>query len=280
MTVRPSALPPRAGGRAASRGAAGVEVAEYRLHRSSRTGSGPGPVFVLVHGIGMSHRYFDRLRAELLDHGEVAVFDLPGFGGTPRPSRPLGVADYAHLIGQALEEARLSACVLVGHSMGAQFVTELALQRPDLVALVVLIGPVTDTAHPSAVRNAMTLALDTLLEKPSTTALVAGAYLRCGIRWYLEELPVMLGYRLDDRLVRVDQPVLILRGSLDPIAGRAWCRRLGRTAPRGTVVEIPGQPHAVHRGAATPVAREILQFVAALPRPAGPATPMRAPLLE
>jgi pimeloyl-ACP methyl ester carboxylesterase len=221
----------------------------------------PGPAFVLVHGIGMSHRYFDRLQGELLDHGDVAVFDLPGFGGTPRPSRRLGVADYAHLMGQALEQARLSSCVLVGHSMGAQFVTELALQRPDLVSTVVLIGPVTDTAHPSAVRNAVALAVDSLLETPSTNLLVAGAYLRCGIRWYLTELPVMLGYRLDDRLARVVQPVLILRGTIDPISGRAWCGRLGRAARRAMVVEVPGQPHGAHRGAAPRVAREIMRFL-------------------
>jgi pimeloyl-ACP methyl ester carboxylesterase len=234
----------------------------YRLHRHVRAGdAGPGPAFVLVHGIGMSHRYFDRLQAELLDHGDVAVFDLPGFGGTPRPSRRFGVADYADLMGQALEQAQLSSCVLVGHSMGAQFVTELALQRPDLVSAVVLIGPVTDTAHPSAVRHAAALALDSLLERPSTNLLVTGAYLRCGIRWYLTELPVMLGYRLDDQLARVVQPVLILRGTIDAIAGRAWCQRLGRAARRAMVVEVPGQPHGAHRGAAPLVAREIVQFI-------------------
>ncbi len=234
----------------------------YRLHRHGRSGdAGPGPTFVLVHGIGMSHRYFDRLQAELLDSGDVAVFDLPGFGGTPRPSRRFGVADYAHLMGQALEQAQLSSCVLVGHSMGAQFVTELALQRPDLVSTVVLIGPVTDTAHPSAMRHAVSLALDSLVERPSTNLLVAGAYLRCGIRWYLTEVPVMLGYRLDDQLARVAQPVLILRGAIDAIAGRDWCQRLGRAARRALVVEVPGQPHGAHRGAAPLVAREIVDFL-------------------
>ncbi len=242
----------------------------YRLHHSRAVGSGATggqarPAFVLVPGIGMSHRYFARLQAALLPRGDVVVLDLPGFGGTPRPDEQLSVMDYAQVIADALEDTGLTSCVVVGHSMGAQFVTELALLRPDLVSAVVLIGPVTDTSHPSAGRNALALALDTLLERPVTNVLVGAAYLQCGIRWYGTELPVMLGYRLDDRLADVPQPVLVLRGSLDVIARRAWCRRLARTARNGRVVEIPGQAHAVHRSGAAAVADAVLDLVEDLP---------------
>ncbi|WP_146070779.1 alpha/beta fold hydrolase [Arthrobacter sp. B1805] len=235
----------------------------YRLHSwSRRTDDDPArPVFVLVHGIGMSHRYFARLRAELVHYGDTLVLDLPGFGGTPRPASQLGVGDYAAVIATALVDAGRQSCVVVGHSMGAQFVTELAVNRPDLVSAVVLIGPVTDTLHPTAARNAAALALDTLLERPVTNLLVGAAYLQCGIRWYLKELPVMLDYRLDDRLAAVTQPVLVLRGALDPVASRTWCRRLAASAPDGRMVEVPGQPHAAHRAGSRFVARAILRLV-------------------
>ncbi|TKV29136.1 alpha/beta hydrolase [Arthrobacter sp. NamB2] len=235
----------------------------YRVHSwSSRTGDDPArPVFVLVHGIGMSHRYFARLRAELVPYGDTLVLDLPGFGGTPRPASQLCVGDYAAVIATALVDAGRQSCVVVGHSIGAQFVTELAVNRPDLVSAVVLIGPVTDTSHPTAARNAAALALDTLLERPVTNLLVGAAYLRCGIRWYLKELPVMLDYRLDERLAVVAQPVLVLRGALDPVAGRTWCRRLAAAAPDGRIAEVPGQPHAAHRTGSRFVAGAILRFV-------------------
>lgn len=246
-----------------------------RLHSSRRAPSGDTarPVFVLVHGIGMSHRYFARLQAELIPFGDTVVLDLPGFGGMPRPDEPLGVTDFADVIAHALQDAQLSSCIVIGHSMGAQFATELAVQHPELVAAVVLIGPVTDTSHSSAGRNAAVLALDTLLERPVTNLLVGAAYLRCGLRWYLAELPVMLGYRLDERLAAVTQPVLILRGSLDPIASRRWCRRLARAARDGRVVELPGQAHAAHRAGARAVTDAVLQLVEGIPRP--PAVPGR-----
>jgi pimeloyl-ACP methyl ester carboxylesterase len=231
----------------------------YRMHLDRHVPADDlaRPVFILVHGIGMSHRYFSRLRRHLADHGDTLTLDLPGFGNTPRPSRQLSVADYASVIAQALEANRLRDCIVVGHSMGAQFVTELALLRPDLVSAIALIGPVTDTTRPSVARNALVLALDTLLERPLTNLLVGGAYLQCGVRWYGTELPVMLGYRLDARLSRVSQPVLVLRGALDPIANRAWCGRLARVAQDGRTIDIPGQSHAAHRMRSPAVATAI-----------------------
>ncbi|MBG6192325.1 pimeloyl-ACP methyl ester carboxylesterase [Arthrobacter sp. CAN_A212] len=257
-TALATTIPARAGGP--------LDVS-YRLHTSQRvsTDSRVRPVFVFVHGIGMSHRYFARLQAHLIPYGDTVVFDLPGFGGTPTPSQQLSVSDYAHVIADALKNAQLSGCVVIGHSMGAQFVTELAAQHPKLVSAIVLIGPVTDTAHPSATRNSLVLAFNTLLERPVTNLLVTAAYLKCGIRWYLAELPVMLTYRLDDKVASLTQPVLIIRGSLDPIANRAWCQKLARRASDGRATEIPGQPHAAHRTGAPLVANAILNLVKDIP---------------
>jgi len=72
----------------------------YASNVRSATGR---PAYVLLHGIGVSHRYLARLHLELArgtnrrnvqaDAGAAAVysFDLPGFGGTPRPARPVTV---------------------------------------------------------------------------------------------------------------------------------------------------------------------------------------------
>jgi pimeloyl-ACP methyl ester carboxylesterase len=236
----------------------------------------------MVHGLGMSHRYFSRLQNELSIFADTHVVDLPGFGGTPTPERPLSVSDYADILARALDAAQLRSCILIGHSMGAQFVTELALRRPDLAAGVVLIGPVTDPAHASAKSHTVSLGLDTALERPLTTLLAAGAYARCGLPWYFTELAVMLAYRLDRRLPLVTRPVLVIRGARDPIARRAWCVRLAGAAHRGRFVQIPGQAHAAHRAGARAVSVAILQFIddnqlASVPGPGHPRLRVPAP---
>ncbi|MBG6185473.1 pimeloyl-ACP methyl ester carboxylesterase [Arthrobacter sp. CAN_A214] len=226
------------------------------------------PIFVMVHGIGMSHRYFDRLQAELIHHGHTYVLDLPGFGGTPRPEQQLQVEDYAAVIAEALDAEGIRSCVLIGHSMGAQFVTELALQRPDLVSSLALIGPVTDSARRSVMWHALTLGLDSLRERPLTNLMVLTDYARCGLPWYFTELSVMLNYRIHERLPLVIQPVLIIRGSNDPVARHHWCLRLAATAQDGRLVEAPEQPHAAHRGGARAVTGAILSLLREDNRPA------------
>ena len=111
-----------------SRGPSATERAG-RAHYPPATA--PLPV-VLVHGIGMSHRYFARLQALFARSRDVYALDLPGFGRFGRPRGPLPPERMAALIGDVLAKMGVLRAVLVGHSMGAQWVVELARQRPDL----------------------------------------------------------------------------------------------------------------------------------------------------
>jgi pimeloyl-ACP methyl ester carboxylesterase len=239
-----------------------VTTASLTSHVHSLPGPGgsPGPVFVLLHGIGMSHRYYRRLQVLLARHGDTLAIDLPGFGGTPTPDQQLSIADYATHTAATLEKMGVHRAVLVGHSMGAQFVTELALQRPDMISHVVLLGPVVDPARRTVFQQSLSLGLDSLLESPLGNAKVFSDYVRSGPRWYLTELPVMMTYALEARLALVSQPALVIRGSRDPVAAQPWCEKLAATAPNGRFVEIPGKPHIVQHGGAAGTAEAILDF--------------------
>lgn len=224
-----------------------------------RTLTSPGPgtgTILLVHGIGMSHRYMARLHSRLTAHATVVSVDLPGFGGLPRPAQDVDVTAMADALAHVLDElmpARRGGLVLVGQSMGTQWVTELAARNPQLADAVVLIGPVTDDRRRSVLAQAALLALDTLREPPGANALVFNDYLRCGPVWYLAQLRHMLRFQTEEHVRALDLPLLIVRGSRDPIAGRDWCRRL-RDAARGggapvALVEIPGRAHNAQHSA-------------------------------
>jgi pimeloyl-ACP methyl ester carboxylesterase len=270
-----SAEIPAATGRRGTRGTPGGDAAAKMTARVVATGgrgdarvyslAGPhsksgNPVFVLLHGIGMSHRYYRRLQRILAGHGEVHSFDLPGFGAAAKPDRQMSVAEYAAVIAGALVELGTGPVVVVGHSMGTQFATELALIRPDLVSHVVLIGPVVDSARRSVLLQALALGANSLTESPAGNAIVFTDYVRSGIRWYLTELPVMMSYDLEARLSRLAQPVLVVRGSRDTVAPRPWCQKVAAIAAHGHFLEIPGKPHIVQHGAATRMAAGILAF--------------------
>ncbi|MBJ2121759.1 alpha/beta hydrolase [Arthrobacter sp. MSA 4-2] len=233
-----------------------------RIHSSPGPAGSAEPPFVLIHGIGMSHRYLDRLHAELTASADTYAVDLPGFGPNPSPGPTLSVEDYAAVLSDLLAEAGVAPCILVGHSMGAQIAAATAVRDPQRVSGVVLIGPVVDRRRRSVWRQAAALGHDSLRELPSANFIVITDYLRTGLRWYLKTVRPMMEYRLETALRAVECPVLVMRGSRDPVAREPWCRELAEAAPNGSFTEIPGQPHVAQQGAPEAVADAIRAFLA------------------
>lgn len=234
------------------------------------------PAVVLVHGIGVSHRYLGRLHGVLAETVDTYSVDLPGFGSTPRPDHTLSVADHATYILGAMEQLGVLDFVFVGHSMGAQFGIEAALQQPERIRQLVLMGPVVDPKRRTVAQQALALGYDTLFfESPSANALVFSDYWRCGPSRYLKTLRVMMDYPTEDRITTVGVPVLVLRGANDPVAGADWSRRLAERAVTGQLREIPGTGHVVQHNRAVEVAGAIMSF-AGLPAAAGAQEEFRA----
>jgi len=231
----------------------------FRVHTSEHAGS--EHTFLLVHGIGISHRLFARLHAVLAGRYTVHTVDLPGFGGLPEPGWSPDVPAMTERLGRLMDQLGVARLVAVGDSMGTQWAVELGVQRPDFVTHVVAIGPVVDDERRTALAQAIALGADTLREPPSANALVLTEYLRAGPRWYLRQLPHMLAYRIEDRVAELRRPLLILRGRRDPIAGRDWCARLRQRARRARMVEVPGHPHLVQHTAPQAVANALQWFV-------------------
>ncbi|HSN34775.1 MAG TPA: alpha/beta hydrolase [Arthrobacter sp.] len=234
------------------------------------------PAVVLVHGIGVSHRYLSRLHGLLAESVDTYSVDLPGFGATPRPKNALPVADHASYLLGALEQLGVLEFVLVGHSMGSQFAIEASLQQPGRISRLVLMGPVVDPLRRTVAQQALALGRDSLLfESASSNALVFTDYFRCGPTWYLKTLRVMMDYATEVRITGVSAPVLVLRGANDPVASADWCRRLAAHAADGQLLEIEGTGHVVQHNRSDEVAEAILDFAAV--RPAASQTAQERP---
>ncbi|WP_298457505.1 alpha/beta fold hydrolase [uncultured Cellulomonas sp.] len=214
----------------------------YRL-AITQAGTPGAPAFVLVHGIGMSSRYFRPLVEALQDDSHVVALDLPGFGASERPRRALGIGEHADVVAALIERLDLSGAVLVGHSMGCQVVTEVLARRPGLAAGAVLIGPVVDDDARSTARQALRLLRDGRHEPLRVNATITGDYVRAGPRRYAATVPHMMGYRIHERIQHVTEPVVVVRGEHDPIAPTGWVQRLAAAAPRSAVAEVPDAGH-------------------------------------
>lgn len=218
----------------------GHEV-EVTLHPP---GDAARPDVVLVHGIGVSGRYFRPLVDALARRARVVVPDLPGFGGSPRPDAPLTIAEHAAVVRALVAELGLVRPVLVGHSMGAQVVTEVAATAgPGNLSGVVLVGPVADPRAPTAAGQGLRLLRDVAHEPLRWSAVQVRESLRGGPSWFLATLPRMLEYPVAERLADVDAPVLLVRGVRDPVAPAAWLDDLAAAAPGADRLVVPRGGH-------------------------------------
>ena len=205
-------------------------------------GSGRHSV-VLVHGIGVSRRYFGPLAKVLATDRRVVALDLPGFGTSPGPRQALSIEEHAAVVEQLIRESGLERPVLVGHSMGAQVVAEVAARNPGLAGRVVLIGPVVQPGSRSAVRQAWRLIRDVRFEPRDANAIMLTDWMRAGPRRYFATVPFMVDYPLEDRLAHVSVPVVLVRGEHDPVTPLDYLRHLAVRTPDATVVEVPGTGH-------------------------------------
>ena len=208
--------------------------------------------YVLVHGLGMSMRYFDDLADELGRDSRVLQVDLHGFGTRSHEQGDLTIPEHADALVDALEgiprraaDTAATETVLVGQSMGCQVVIDALARYPDAADRAVLIGPTTDPRRRSLLGHAARLTVDGTREPWRANKVVLTEYARAGMRRYLTTAAFMFEDKIEHKLSRVAVPTLVVRGTGDTIARDDWVRRIAAALPHGTWAQVAGGPHLV-----------------------------------
>ena len=102
--------------------------------------AGRGEPILLVHGLGGSGRYFERLAARLDGRFRVVAPDLAGFGSSEKPK--LGYERGAHLedLDAVAEWFGDRAPIVAGHSLGGLFAALWASRRPEAVRSLAIVA--------------------------------------------------------------------------------------------------------------------------------------------
>lgn len=236
---------------------------------------------VFLHGYGESLMAWRLLLDRFTPRYRVLAVDLPGHGLSDRPDGPYDYPALVERLAHLLDQATRGPVVLVGHSMGGQLATGVALARPDRVRALVLIAPAGDGINP--------MLTDTGGVASPATAWVASAlsfvlpvHDSAWLRDAEGEAPdggdtavartaraVLAQFdfaAIGDRFREVHQPVLLIWGKQDPtipytigeaVAARLPCRRFVSLAAL----------HRPHQTLPDTVAAEMTRFLA---RPACP----------
>jgi pimeloyl-ACP methyl ester carboxylesterase len=140
-------------------------------------GAGERPL-VLVHGLLMNRRMFDRLGPSMAEQGNrVITIDLLGHGRSDRPSdmSQYSMTFFARQVEALLDHLELDDAVIGGTSLGANVTLELAYLEPKRVKAMMVEMPVLDNALLAAAVLFTPLMVGLRFGEPLLKMLAAGA---------------------------------------------------------------------------------------------------------
>jgi pimeloyl-ACP methyl ester carboxylesterase len=226
-------------------------------------GRSEGPILML-HGLGVSAASLGPLAEILSERHAVAVIDLPGFGRTST-DRVWTTGEVAEAVATAMERRSFRGVTVVGHSWGCHVAAVLAAARPELVSRLVMLSPGFDGGRGGPLGLVLRLAADAPMERPSLLGGAMVDYMHAGPRRVIGTLIEASSLRLGDIVAQVPAPIMVVRGSRDPLATSRWAADLAaRARTPATIAEIPRAAHGLGHDAPRAVARAIEAFLEAL----------------
>lgn len=245
-----------------------------RLHADTH---GAGPRLGLMHGFTQTRRCWGPFAQELARQFELVIVDAPGHGGSAGvvADVPIGASLLGWTVGQAS---------YLGYSMGGRHALRLAVDKPDLVERLVLIGASPgideDRARHDRLARDVALAehleqvgvdqfLTEWLEQPLFATLPPAASFveerrtntSQGLAASLRTAGTGAQDPLWDKLASLEMPVLLLVGALDKRFTSVADRMREAIGVNATVHVIADAGHTVHLERPAETARVVADWL-------------------
>ncbi len=101
---------------------------------------GKGPPLVLAHGLATGSYIWGGAAEALQGRFQVIAYDHRGHGATDKPPGPYSIQQLADDLAGLLNFLGLEKADIIGHSMGGRTALLFALQHPDFVGRLMLVG--------------------------------------------------------------------------------------------------------------------------------------------
>ena len=232
---------------------------DYNGHRISydEHGAGERPL-ILVHGLLMNRRMFDRLGPAMAERGNrVIAVDLLGHGRSERPTEmsQYSMTFFARQVEALLDHLDLEDAVIGGTSLGANVTLELAYLEPKRVKGMMIEMPVLDNALLAAAVIFTPIMIGLRFGEPLLKVVAAGArriprsnpLLDIGLDWFRQDPAaseaVLEGLFLGSSAphhqfrVQMEQPALVIGHRADPLHPFSDAGMLAEELPHAGLIE-------------------------------------------
>jgi 3-oxoadipate enol-lactonase len=247
-------------------------------------GSG-GPAIVWSHGLFMDHAMFAPQTEAFGGAHRCVVWDERGHGRTEATGDAFTYWDAAKDLVGLMDHLGIDRAVLAGMSQGGYLTLRAALADPDRVLGLILLNTqaAADHADVLVARDELVEAWTSADEVPdeisdAVRTIILGGYDRAAewqAKWKamaperVRQVCHTLSSRedLEDRLVEIDVPALVVHSQDDVAIDVASARRMAELLPRGDIAVVSSGEHAaslVNPGEVNPpIERFLSQFAAA-----------------
>jgi len=245
---------------------------------------GSGTPLLLLHGLAGSCADWSFQVPAFAPFYRVVTPSLRGFGYSEKPRGRYSIEQHASDAFALLDALGIARCHVLGHSMGGAITFEMALERPERVASLVVLNSQPSFEVDSLRKRVMLLwrlILPRVLGMPRMARLMAERYfprpdqaeMRAHMierhsmndaRAYVANLRALAGWSVVDRLGEIRAPVLRVTADQDFTAVEEKRRYLSRLADARMEV-IPDSQHITHLDQPEAFNRIVLEFLARQP---------------
>jgi non-heme chloroperoxidase len=233
-----------------------------RLHYAQQGDSAGHPI-ILLHGYTDSWFSFTRVLPSLSSTYHTYALSQRGHGDSERPASGYTMPDLAADVVAFMDVMSLPQATLVGHSMGSLVAQQVALDAPERVARLVLVGSATNMRSedvlqleqtvnrlddPVPVEFAREFQASTIYQPVPDDFLdrAVAESLKLPARVWRAALAGQLAADYTDQINRIQTPTLVLRGDHDTIFSRAAQDDLVAGLGNATLRVYPETGHALH----------------------------------
>ena len=229
---------------------------------------------IFVHGAGGNGFAWQNQRRGLDRGVNTICVDLPGHGQSPGPGCA-SIAEYSHWLNRFIDLLALTGVIVAGHSMGGGVILEAAIEYPEMLEALILVGSGARLRVSSEIFQGLETDFKTTAEQLLRNCYGPGSsekLVKWGLEHLLNERPevVLADFRacadfdrMDD-IAQIKTPALVVCGSEDRMTPAKYSQYLAEKLQRATLRIVDQAGHMAMVEKPFEVNASILKFLATL----------------
>jgi pimeloyl-ACP methyl ester carboxylesterase len=215
-----------------------------------RTNNSPPPdgarTIIHLHGFAISGRYLLPTASRLATDYRTFVPDLPGFGRSHHPPKPLTIDELGDAVVRFMDEQGIDRAILLGNSLGCPIIGSMLDEHADRIESIVFVSPAGGLHNLPIYKGVGQMALAGIREPLGMLPIALTDYAHYGLIPSARLLWSMLHYPTLRRIRELVLPTLVVLGSRDPLVSEAVVSKRAVELPHVTAAVIDGAAHAIN----------------------------------